>query len=176
MASTTRKKQHRLKKRGLHYPTLYKKAMADLEVARRHTDGLVVRAKRASQLEREIHKLRREIDLLKLRYRRHPVINKAEYEGRSAASWARESKAIREILHDHHLNGWCAAQADVNRLLNLLRADHRYKKADNWRVALGPDGYAWTCSICQRTYPAPLDYYWAVRPCPHPGAPEALVA
>lgn len=159
---------------GMHYRVLYTKVLTELKVARRHADAVTVRAARATELEREAQIMRRDIHSLKHQLRRRPRINEAEYEGRSAESWAREAKAIREILHDHHLNGWCSAQADVNRLVGLLQKDHRYRKTDNWRVELGADGYAWTCAICKSTYPAPLDYEWAIKPCPHPGAPATL--
>ena len=112
--------------------------------------------------------------MLKQRFRRRPKINAAEYEGRSAESWALEAKAIREILHDHHLNGWCSAQADVNRLLKLFGTASKYARTDNWRVELREDGYAWSCAICESTYPAPLGYAWAIKPCPHPGAPAQV--
>lgn len=141
--------------------------------ARAELDILRPRARRAAELDRECLELRRalrEAQDARPRFR----IYEAEHAGRSASSWATEAQAVRELWHAHHLEGECPAQGRVNILLRLLERPGRYRRVDNWRVVLTGDGYAWTCSICDRTYPAPLGFAWAVRPCPHPGAPDPL--
>lgn len=125
---------------------------------------------------KQIAKLKDERRRLKLRV---AALEGGTHEGRTAASLAYELEVVRQLFMDHHIFGTCPTtehiqqlQDEVLRMMRLLKA--RYGKTDNWRVRLSGSKAHWHCSICRRTYAGPLEFEWASKPCPHPGAPEPV--